>query len=249
MVQRFLTAEWRYLLMINFEVDPAVVRPLVPRGTELDFWEGKTFLSMVGFRFLNTRVRGWAIPFHVNFEEINLRFYVRRRAEEGWRRGVVFIKEIVQRPAVTALARWIYNENYVTCRMRTRLRPPSENGELGEVEYSWRGPWQWNRMSAAFGGSLLLPKPGSEEEFITEHYWGYTRQRDGSTMEYRVAHPQWRVWSATGAVFECDTAAFYGPQYAACLNSKPTSAFVADGSAIEVHRGERMIHSSTGEPS
>src|SRR5437588_7272059 len=122
--RRFLSAEWRYLLMLNYEIDPAILRPRVPAGTELDLWKGRAYVSMVGFRFLNTRVRGWAIPFHVNFEEINLRFYVRRQAADGWRRGVAFVKEIVPRWAIAAVARWVYNENYVARRMRSRLRLP-----------------------------------------------------------------------------------------------------------------------------
>ena len=109
----FLTADWRYLALLNYESDPALLQPLVPGGTELDRWNGKTFVSMVGFSFLNTRVLGLAIPLHENFEEINLRFYVRHKAEDGWRRGVVFIKEIVPRAAIAWVARWLYNENYI----------------------------------------------------------------------------------------------------------------------------------------
>ena len=239
MTSPFLTAEWRHLLMLNYEIDPLILRPLIPSGTELDFRDGKTYVSMVGFRFLHTRVRGWAIPFHINFEEVNLRFYVRRRATDGWRRGVVFIKEVVPLRAVTAVANWVYNENYVTCRMRTRLREP-ESDQPGSVEYAWQGPARWNQMSAEFNGDAVIPGQGSEEEFITEHYWGYTRQRDGGTMEYRVTHPQWHVWPTAKVNFVCAVEEFYGPQYADFLGAVPTSAFVADGSAIEVHRGEKL---------
>ena len=74
----FLTARWEHLAMLNFEIDPQRLAPLVPTGTELDFHEGRTFVSIVGFVFRDTRVRGWAIPRHRDFEELNLRFYVRR---------------------------------------------------------------------------------------------------------------------------------------------------------------------------
>ena len=76
----FLTARWRYLAMLNYEVPPEALAPLVPAGTELDSWQGKTFVSVVGFLFLDTRVLGIAIPGHRDFEEVNLRFYVRRKA-------------------------------------------------------------------------------------------------------------------------------------------------------------------------
>src|SRR5262245_60741200 len=123
-MRRFLTAEWRHLVMLNYEIDPAALRARVPAGTELDSWNGKTFVSLVGFRVLRTRVLGVPVLFHRSsigkgisrtswgsFEEVNLRFYVRRRAPEGWRRGVVFVKEIVPKAAVAAVARWVYNEN------------------------------------------------------------------------------------------------------------------------------------------
>src|SRR3954468_20670393 len=117
----FLAAEWRYLAMLNYQVDPAILHPHLPRGTELDIWNGRHYISLVGFRFLNTRVLGVPIPFHRNFEEVNLRFYVRRKGPEGWRRGVVFIAEIVPRFAIAAVARLFYNENYVALPTRHKL--------------------------------------------------------------------------------------------------------------------------------
>src|SRR5262245_39598094 len=114
----FLTAHWCDLAMLNYEVSPAVLSDLIPAGTELDSWGGHTFVSMVGFRFLRTRVLGLAVPGHSNFDEVNLRFYVRRNAHDGWRRGVVFVKEIVPHRAIAWLARALYNENYVALPMR-----------------------------------------------------------------------------------------------------------------------------------
>jgi uncharacterized protein YqjF (DUF2071 family) len=240
---RFLTATWRDLVMINYEVDPAVVRPLVPQGTELDGWGGRTLVSMVGFRFLDTRVLGLAIPGHRNFEEVNLRFYVRRMAPDGPRRGVVFIREIVPKAAVAWAARTIYNENYVAWAMRHDVRLPDGAGAAGRgfAVYGWRSGGRWHELGASVEGTASLPAPGSQEEFITEHYWGYARQRDGSTIEYRVEHPQWRVWPATDARFSCDVAAVYGAQYVPSLSAPPASAFVADGSPVAVRRGVRLL--------
>ena len=234
----FLTAEWRHLLMLNYAVDPAVLRPLVPRGTELDEWEGTTYASMVGFLFLETRVMGIAIPFHVRFEEVNLRFYVRRRGPEGWRRGVVFVKEIVPRAAIAGVARVLYNEPYVALPMRSRVEM---SGDGGTVEYGWRHRGSWCALRASVRGAPRPLVPGEEAEFITEHYWGYTRQRGGGTAEYRVEHPSWRVWPAETASFTgCDVAALYGPHFAESLTLPPKSAFVADGSPIVVRRGRRI---------
>jgi uncharacterized protein len=229
----FLTAEWRHLAMLNYAVDPAVLLPRVPAGTELDDWNGTTYVSVVGFLFLRTRVLGIGIPFHRDFEEVNLRFYVRRRGPEGWRRGVVFVKEIVPRLAIAATARLLYNEKYVALPMRHRVEP-------GEVEYRWRSSGAWCRLSARRRGDPSPLEPGSEAEFIAEHYWGYSRQRDGGTVEYAVEHPRWTAWTAENAMLECDVAALYGAEFAEPLSGPPASAFIADGSPVVVRRGVRI---------
>ena len=232
----FLSAEWRYLAMVNYEVDPEVLRPLVPRGTELDAWGGRTYLSVVGFMFLKTRVLGMPIPFHTNFEEVNLRFYVRRDAPDGPRRGVVFVREIVPRFAIATVARVVYNENYSAMPMRHRL----ELGASGLAEYSWKRGGRWHSVRVETEGEPAALAAGSEAEFITEHYWGYAAQRDGGTMEYAVEHPPWRVWEAKRFSLDCDAAAVYGPAFAGCFATRPTSAFLAEGSPILVRRGARL---------
>lgn len=238
-VRPFLTARWRYLAMLNYEVPPEILEPLVPRGTELDSWQGKTFVSMVGFLFLDTRVRGLAIPGHRNFEEVNLRFYVRRRAEDGWRRGVVFVKEIVPRLAIAATARLLYGEKYVALPMRHSITgDPSRGGMY--VMYGWRHRGRWNGIGAVVSGSPREAEPGSEEELITEHYWGYSSLRGGGSAEYRVEHPRWRVWPLQRPVLDCDVAALYGKPFGNSLPAEPSSAFLADGSEVAVYPGARV---------
>lgn len=234
----FLTAEWKHLAMLNYEIDPAVLTSFVPHGTELDAWNGKTFISVVGFLFLKTRVFGVAIPFHRDFVEVNLRFYVRRKAEDGWRRGVVFIKEIVPRLAIAYTARTFYNEPYVAFPMTHLVDANSDS--IRSLSYGWRMGSTPHSLRVATSGPLEPLVDGSEAEFITEHYWGYTRQRDGSTLEYRVEHPRWRVAAATEAALECDVGKLYGEPFVDSLCGKPSSAFVADGSAVTVYRGVRI---------
>ncbi len=241
--QTFLTAEWRDLVMLNYEVDPALLLPHVPAGTVLDSWQGSTLISLVGFRFLDTRVRGIAIPWHRDFDEVNLRFYVRRDAPDGTRRGVVFKKEIVPRRAIAWVARAVYSENYVAMPMRHSIElPPPEGKDVGHAAYEWRFRGRrfrhrWNRLAARTHGAAELPPPGSEEEFVTEHYWGYAAQPDGGTLEYRVEHPQWLVWRATSAFLSCDATALYGAELGPYLSGSPHSAFVAEGSTVTVRRG------------
>lgn len=233
----FLTARWEHLLMLNFEIEPAVLAADVPAGTELDTWRDRCFISLIGFRFLDTRVKGVAIPGYRNFEEINLRFYVRHRAAEGWRRGVVFIREVVPRFAIAAVARWLYNENYVACPTRSSLALPTATA-AGGVSYSWRAGTEWLSISAAISGEPQTPADDQHATFISEHYWGYSAQRDGSSVEYQVEHPRWRVWPATEVERRGDLAGFYGERFRHSLTGEPVSVFVADGSAVTVHRGE-----------
>src|SRR4051812_37339218 len=120
MTNTFLKAEWRKLAMINYAVDKKLLEPYLPRHTELDYWNNTCYVSLVGFMFLNTRIKGVKVPFHINFEEVNLRFYVRYKEAEIWKRGVVFIQEIVPLPALTFVANTIYQEHYQTRPMKHR---------------------------------------------------------------------------------------------------------------------------------
>jgi uncharacterized protein YqjF (DUF2071 family) len=235
---RFLTAEWRDLVMLSWAIDPAALAARVPAGCELDLSPGRCFVSVVGFRFLRTRVLGVRIPFHTDFDEVNLRFYVRRKGEDGWRRGVVFVKEIVPRRAVAALARAVYGEPYVAHPMRHAIRREADGATA--LRYEWRRRDAWEGMTARHDGRAAAADPGSEEEFIVEHAWGYTRTRRGSTLEYRVEHPPWRIGRGAEASLACDAASLYGPEFADALAAPPVSAFVADGSQVLVRRGQNI---------
>jgi uncharacterized protein YqjF (DUF2071 family) len=238
----FLTASWRYLAMLNYEVPPVILRPLVPAGTELDSWNGVSLASMVGFRFLDTRVATVPIPGYRDFDEINLRFYVRRRARDRtWRRAVVFVREFVPKRAIAFVARHLYNEPYTAVPMTHDLDIPAPSeGRPVRAAYAWRMGGRWHSLSVWSEGLPGLPEPGSEAAYITEHYWGYTVQRDGGAKEYRVDHVPWRVWAGQGSAFDCDVRSVYGDGFAESLTSRPRSAFLAEGSEVTVYRGRRL---------
>jgi uncharacterized protein YqjF (DUF2071 family) len=231
----FLTAHWSALLMLSWEVPREALAPFVPRGTELDDLDGRVFASMVGFRFTQTRLRGLPIPFHQDFEEVNLRFYVRRRLDDGsWRRAAVFVSEFVPKPAIAWTARLLYNEPYEWGAMSHRVTPG-----LSEVEYRWRWRGRWHRLAAVTDGEMSAPAEGTLDRFISEHYFGYSRQRDGGTMEYEVAHPVWRLRAVHDWTFDADVAAIYGAAFSGPLAEEPASAFVAEGSDVAVYPGVR----------
>jgi uncharacterized protein YqjF (DUF2071 family) len=235
----FLTAEWRWLVMLNYEVSPGALAPFVPRGTSLDLWQGRALASVVGFRFLDTRVVGLPVPFHRDFDEVNLRFYVRRELADGEvRRGVVFIRELVPRPAIAWVARALYNEPYRALAMRSEV-PRATTETPGLLRYAWRRGTSsgrtWEYVAARATGDATVPAIGTEAQFITEHCWGYTRQRDGSTVEYEVRHPSWRVWAGDEPELRADVASLYGAEFVEPLDGPPRSVFIAEGSAVSVH--------------
>ena len=242
----FLTASWTELVMLNFAVPGEVIARLAPPGTEPDFFAGEAYLSVVGFMFRDARFFGLGLPWHSRFEEVNLRYYVRREVGDAVRRGVVFVREIAPRPLVAATARWLYNENYVTRRMRNRVRLAGSVLAAGDrVEYEWRtgrgSNRRWNRMAARAAAAPKLPEPDTLTEYIAEHYWAYVHTRDGGAAEYRVAHRPWRVAPAEEVVWDCDLAATYGrTALAEYLAAPPVLAFVADGSPVQVFPGARI---------
>lgn len=246
----FLTARWTDLLLLNFAVPAELVARLAPPGTEADLHDGRAYISVVGFRFRHVRILGIPIPGHTNFDEINLRYYVRRRVGGETRRGVVFVREIVPRRAVAVVANRVYHENYVARHMRSRITMAASELCVGDtVEYAWSSvarprrdapTFDSNRLAGRVATPLAPPPPGSLEEFIVEHYWGYARGRDGQTREYRVAHPPWRVAAADDVIWSCDVAATYAGPFAEYLSLPPVNAIIADGSAVRVFRGQRV---------
>ncbi len=237
MNRAFLTAQWRYLAMLNYTIDPALLQPLLPPGTELDFFDDTTYVSMVGFRFLRTKVFGLGIPWHRDFEEVNLRFYVRRRVAEGWRRGVAFIGELVPRRAIACVARWLYGEPYTALPMGHCIQHTASSIH---VEYRWNRGGKWESLGVLGRGEPQPLPAGSHEEFLAEHYWGYTAGRDGSS-EYQVEHPPWRIWSGTESYLHADVLALYGPLFVEALSARPVSTFIAEGSEVVVRRASPIL--------
>jgi uncharacterized protein YqjF (DUF2071 family) len=224
--------------MLNYEVDSRLLDKYVPCGTVLDSFQGKTYVSLVGFRFCRIKLFGFiAVPFHSDFEEANLRFYVRRKDGDESRRGVVFIAEIVPKRAVATMARLIYGENYRCLPMRHHI---VTDGSKKTVRYQWQVKNQWCQLTAQAMGSPELPREGSLEQFIAEHYWGYSNQRGGGSLEYHVSHVPWRLWVATTAGFEGDASELYGLELGHVLQRPPNSAFIADGSPVSVFKGRKL---------
>jgi len=235
MAKTFLAAEWRKLLMFNYSVDEKLLQPYVPKHTVLDHWHGKCFISLVGFMFLDTKLLGLKIPFHRNFEEVNLRFYVKHFDGKEWKRGVVFIKEIVPKIALSLVANTVYGEKYETMPMKHLWEYNQDNIK---VAYSWKKD-MWHTMSATTARQATAITTGSEEEFITEHYWGYTQSRKGA-FEYGVEHPKWDVYKVLDYAVDVDFSKIYGTNFAYLNSAIPSSVFLAEGSEILVNSKRKL---------
>jgi uncharacterized protein len=238
MPSTFLTAEWRKLIMAQYEVDPATLAPWLPRGVELDLYQGRCYVSLVGFLFDRIRIKGVAIPFHTRFEEVNLRFYVTRTEADGTRkRGVVFIGEFVPRAAITIVANSLYEEPYATVPMRRRI---AFAPDALSVSYSWLHKRVWQSIAVEASPAAQPIQPGSVEEFITEHYWGYTKRTRGNTSEYGVQHPRWSVYPVRSFDIQADFATLYGPAFASLKSAAPVNILLAEGSEVSVLQGARL---------
>ena len=226
----FLTAEWRKLILVNYVIDPAILKKYLPYKTELDLWKGKCYVSLVGFMFLNTKVKGCKLPGHINFEEVNLRYYIKHHNGDEVRRGVGFIKEIVPKHLITLLARNIYKEPYETFPMKHSW---SGENELN-IEYSWKLKDKWNSISVKSEISPFSFNEKSEADFVTEHYWGYTKINNTKTNEYEVKHPSWKIYNVLDSMINVDFEASYGADFKFLNHQQPISVMLAEGSEISV---------------
>jgi uncharacterized protein YqjF (DUF2071 family) len=232
----FLKAEWRKLILMNYQVPPSLLQPLVPNHTELDLWNGNCYISLVGFLFKETTVKGIKVPFHINFEEVNLRFYVKHTSNEETKRGVVFIKEIVPKPIIKFIANQFFNENYVSTKMKHQL--VEDKNEL-IVGYEWKNKGESQSFKVKAENSLRQCDKNSLDEFITEHYWGYNQKND-TTLAYEVKHPKWDLYKVLEHEIRIDFSATYGKNYGFLSNKTPDSIILAEGSEISVEHQSKV---------
>ncbi|WDF56861.1 YqjF family protein [Mucilaginibacter sp. KACC 22063] len=235
---KFLSAAWKNLLMLNYEVDPKILEPYLPAYTVLDLWQGKALVSMVGFMFMNTRVMGIKWPGHVNFEEVNLRFYVKHFDGKEWKRGAVFVSEIVPKRIIPLVANNLYNEHYKAMPMRHSV---VVDQDVSHFSYEWKLKDRWNKLAATVSNQFVPIEKDSAEEFIFEHYWGYNRIHGTKTLEYQVEHEPWKIAQVTNPVFDADIIGLYNQSFEPYLSKQPFSAFFALGSEVSVRVAGKIL--------
>lgn len=231
----FLSASWQYLAMLNYTVPDELLLPYLPKGTQLDKWNGKAMVSIVGFLFNNTKVFGLKWPWHTHFEEINLRFYIKYYDGKIWKRGVAFISEIVPKPVIALTANFLYNEHYSYMPTKHQL---IKNDEVIVVNYQWKNKSYWNNLSVTATNKPSVILPNTQEEFIFEHYWGYNQLNNNTLIGYGIAHRRWQVYPVTAHNININITALYGKLFEPYLSIPPFSVYLAEGSDVVVKKPE-----------
>ena len=227
----FLNANWENLIMANYTIDPNTLTPYLPKGVELDFYNGETFISLVGFMFKNTKIFQIPIPGYGTFEEINLRFYVTRKEGSKLKRGVVFINETVPNKFVAFIANSLYNEHYTAVPTKHEW---SIHAESKTIKYLWKLGNKWNSLSVNAGVEKKAMAKESFEEFIFEHYYGYSMINKTTSEEYEIEHTRWKINEVVEYKINCDFEEMYGKDFYFLNNSNPKNVILAEGSSIGV---------------
>jgi uncharacterized protein len=227
----FLTARWENLIMANYEVSPELLQDYLPNGTEFDFYNGKLYVSLVGFMFIKSRIFGLPIPFFGTFEEVNLRFYVKRKENGVYKRGVVFINETVPNKVVAWLANKLYKEHYTAVPTKHEWLS-TDSGK--QINYFWQLKNKWNfiKVNASKVANAMIED--GFEAFIFEHYYGYTRLSETESLEYKIDHPSWLTNQVSDFEINCDFEKMYGENFSFLSHTIPHSVMLAEGSEISV---------------
>ncbi len=228
----FLKANWENIIMVNYEIDPKTLTPFLPKGVDLDLFNEKCYISLVGFMFKKTKLFNIPVPLFGTFEEINLRFYVKRTEENGsTKRGVVFINETIPYPIVAWTANKLYNEQYTVVPTKHRI---VEENSIKKVKFEWLINQKWNSIDVTSSSGSDKMQLNSMESFIYEHYYGYTKIGENETEEYKLQHPSWKVSEVLDFKINCDFEAMYGKSFAVLNQTNPEAVFIADGSAVAI---------------
>lgn len=228
----FLKAAWENIIMANYEIDPIHLQNFLPKGVEIDLFENKCYISLVGFMFKNTKIFNLPIPKLGTFEEINLRFYVKRTEGDKVKRGVVFINETIPYRLVAWVANKLYHEHYsVVPTKHEQLKNINSNS----IKFEWLNDLKWNKIEVAYSNELNQMNPNSLEEFIYEHYYGYTKVSDSKTEEYQLQHPSWLTHPVINYQIDCDFQKMYGDDFIILNRTNPSAVFIAKGSKVGIN--------------
>lgn len=177
--------QWRNLLFLHWEVDPAVIQSSLPPGLTVDTFEGRAFLGLVPFFMQGIRPRGLpALPGISRFQEVNVRTYV---YDDAGTPGVWFYSLDANQWLAVRFARRFFHLPYFDARMSCL----DESGTL-QYDSHRRSSKPLERSRFVYSGlkECGTAEPGSLEFFLVERYilFAYNRRRD-RLYSGQVHHP------------------------------------------------------------
>lgn len=226
----FLTAYWHNLINITYAISPTLLTSYLPKGVTLATKDGKAFVSLVAFSFEETKVKGIKIPFHVNFPEINLRFYVNYKGKVA----VCFINEFVPKQCIALVANKLYNEPYIAYPMKVSTEVNEKQQEL-TISHQITKRKQVHRLKAIVSTQSYTPESNTIAHYFKEHDLGLGIDKKGRTLYYRVEHPIWAIYPIKEYIVQMDFEQLYGKPWGILNTLEPLHILVAKGSKIAVY--------------
>ena len=230
-------AEWREIVVINFEIDPKLLRNFIPPKTELDFFNETSFVTLMARACKNVKPYGWPIVFAKSIDQILLRFYVKRKVGDTWRRGVCLIRDYLPKRKASFFLNWMFKHSFTQVPIK-RTSSNFESGlptQLPTVEYQWTTGDYVNHIKVNARSQMRQQEQETKESFVLDHHYGYT-VKEGKTYEYYVEYSPWAMWDAQSGSFDCDTENVFGRPFVRALKQRPASVFLARGSDVIIYR-------------
>jgi hypothetical protein len=232
--QAFITAHWSDIAVINYEADPQLLRRFLPAGLELARYSDHHLLSLVSFRYRDTRMGGVRVPFYGQFIELYLGFFAQHERRNEIHRGWVFIKKIVPGRVIAATGRILYNEEYIRRPMRELIEHGTQQRPY-RVRYEWKDGGSWHGLEVrASALNPQSPAEGSVEHYVTQNYGAFAKTKRGGTIEFPADHPTWDVWPSEYASLDGDAERIFDADIAGVLKAPHHSAFIASGSHVSL---------------
>lgn len=210
--------QWRDVLFLHWPAPPQWLSDQLPAGLAVDTFQGEAWVSLVGFRLQQVRLRGWpALPFCSQMLELNFRTYVRHRGEPA----IHFLAMHADHRLLVAAARCLTPLPYSLAQL-AYAGPDTACSFFCRPHYS-RTPLLAAQFSLGDGRRQAIP--GTLDDWLTERYVAYVAGRDGDLLRMPVSHESWRLREIALRHCELDLQPLHG-RPALCHYSDGVSALL-----------------------
>jgi uncharacterized protein YqjF (DUF2071 family) len=213
---------WRNLLFAHQPLAPDILGALVPRGLEIDTFDGTGWVTLIPFEIRASRPAGVPRALSVNFLEVNLRTYVRGPGGEP---GIYFFSLEASSRLAAAGARLAYGLPYFAATIERHQDPDGAT-----IRYASRRRGSGAALAATWtvGPEAGTAALGSLDHFLIERYVLFAA-RAGRIYRARVRHRAYPLCGArVTALHESLTTAAGLPPF------PPTPALVHHSAGVDV---------------